>query len=913
MSSILDNILDKIASTYKSTKDKENTNLYAFLNSVVQELDNASERTQRTKNDSYISVSVTDEPVVSSGGDFDKLSKESIFEITSVSLNLKQQLIENERATSVDSKTVRTNYLIKEVSGVWLANDIKHHGTNYYTGGSFSRNTITLGSDLPATNTDVVVTYDGSVQDIVDPRNYQTASFVEVLHEDAIVKTEDPWTLIVRNSPVISVRSVYNLTRKELYTVVKFNNNEIKISGKAQPKDSDVLQVDYEWGENSIDWTPGRGLLRSSDGGTTWNTVPLFTALERKAINDIEFVGSALWVATNDGLYKTTSDGVFWTIYKVDGVYSAVEKVQEKVTGFRSNIINEIASANGVIWVATSQGLSKTANNGSTWRTYTTSHGLPSNNIKTVVINDSTVFVGTDKGIAFSSNGGSSWTSRSVSDGLINNNVTSITFQNSFSKIWVGTSDGLSCSVNEGVTWKSFKRDGIYGDDRKRESRNGKYFESGLGSSFINCVYVEPTEDKVWVGTSDGLSYYNSNLDTFETYKRDGFYKVSDDINNPRYGYLERVNLSLSGLKSNKVLRITSNTFLWIGTDNGISKTQYLAGPNLDIGESFEETSQMTWLLKKHVNNEKVVNVVKCLVLNSGDLWVGIDARVKAGETYYVSYKYGARWSALINNFGKLINLYPTGMTKELYRKTLIGLFQAYVKGPTYDGVKTLIETFTNYSPLINETYKEYWLLGRDVLNPQLPEFNGKLRYKPVITKNGIVMTESATLRYPTHPYLSTKEGTLEFWIVPMWNGSDGRVHYFFDISQEGLNKNRISFYKGSDNNLHFVIFDKVGHKHEASCSVSTWEVNSRYFVTLTWRLGSGSDFMNIYVDGNLSSKVKYGTGFKYGTGVKYGQTADVFPQTTNTFYTEDLNNWMYIGCSSDPLRTTVKEKIKRI
>lgn len=64
-----------------------------------------------------------------------------------------------ETCTSNTSTQITVNHIVRHVQGVWLATDINHVGTNYFTGGSFTGNTITLGTPLPTANTNVEVVY----------------------------------------------------------------------------------------------------------------------------------------------------------------------------------------------------------------------------------------------------------------------------------------------------------------------------------------------------------------------------------------------------------------------------------------------------------------------------------------------------------------------------------------------------------------------------------------------------------------------------------------------------------------------------------------------------------------------------------------------------------------------------------
>ena len=64
-----------------------------------------------------------------------------------------------EQAISSAVNTVSTAFDIQQVLGVFLASDITMTGTNYYTGGSFNGKVITLGTNLPAANTSVLINY----------------------------------------------------------------------------------------------------------------------------------------------------------------------------------------------------------------------------------------------------------------------------------------------------------------------------------------------------------------------------------------------------------------------------------------------------------------------------------------------------------------------------------------------------------------------------------------------------------------------------------------------------------------------------------------------------------------------------------------------------------------------------------
>ncbi|MDF1696901.1 MAG: S8 family serine peptidase [Saprospiraceae bacterium] len=57
----------------------------------------------------------------------------------------------------INSTTVNATDNLRHVNGVWLTTDPSHSGTNFFTGGSFSGNTISLGTALPPGTTTVEI------------------------------------------------------------------------------------------------------------------------------------------------------------------------------------------------------------------------------------------------------------------------------------------------------------------------------------------------------------------------------------------------------------------------------------------------------------------------------------------------------------------------------------------------------------------------------------------------------------------------------------------------------------------------------------------------------------------------------------------------------------------------------------
>jgi len=95
---------------------------------------------------------------------------------------------------------------------------------------------------------------------------------------------------------------------------------QIGVSGIAiDYSDSDIIYIATGDDDNSDSYSIG--VMKSENGGATWNTTDLDTSNSPTDMNDIYMNpndSDMLWVATNGGVYKTTDSGTNW-IEKLDG------------------------------------------------------------------------------------------------------------------------------------------------------------------------------------------------------------------------------------------------------------------------------------------------------------------------------------------------------------------------------------------------------------------------------------------------------------------------------------------------------------------------------------------------------------------------------------------------------------------
>lgn len=94
------------------------------------------------------------------------------------------------------------------------------------------------------------------------------------------------------------------------------NLPQIGVSGIAiDPNNSNVIYITT--GDCDASDTYSIGVLKSIDGGVTWNTTGLTFTTTNKLAGDIVMNptnSNMLWAATTDGVYKTTNGGINWTL-----------------------------------------------------------------------------------------------------------------------------------------------------------------------------------------------------------------------------------------------------------------------------------------------------------------------------------------------------------------------------------------------------------------------------------------------------------------------------------------------------------------------------------------------------------------------------------------------------------------------
>jgi len=147
-------------------------------------------------------------------------------------------------------------------------------------------------------------------------------------------------------------------------------------------------------------WPHGTGILRSRDGGVTWDTVN--TGLTDKSVLSLEVTETHLFAGTESGVFVSSNSGESWTAAN---------------SGLVGSQINAMAFQGSSLFAATGYGVSRSLDGGASW-TYVNS-GLPIGVVFTVATLGNCIYLGgynpglyQDGALFYSTDQGSSWVPR---------------------------------------------------------------------------------------------------------------------------------------------------------------------------------------------------------------------------------------------------------------------------------------------------------------------------------------------------------------------------------------------------------------------------------------------------------------------------------------------------------------------
>ena len=274
------------------------------------------------------------------------------------------------------------------------------------------------------------------------------------------------------------------------------------------PAGHDVLSIavvnkDIAWAATNLSIIgpiPGNNvskILKTTNGGTTWQTYNLSAATGRAGLEIYAIDSLVAWITTasyaglpND-LYKTTDGGNTWVL---------------KTSGYEASLFIRFFDAeNGIIW--NRHRLAMTTNGGNTWTTSTVSGFASNENFGSASINNAWATVGdsiwggtTLSRIAFSPDRGVTWqfqNLQSVPNFGTKVWIVSVAFKDARNGIAMGYNSNttfvyLAKTTDAGATWSSISATYPF--------TNGSAIE-----------YVRGTKGTYIIGDFGGLSAYTTN------------------------------------------------------------------------------------------------------------------------------------------------------------------------------------------------------------------------------------------------------------------------------------------------------------------------------------------------------------------------------------------------------------------
>jgi photosystem II stability/assembly factor-like uncharacterized protein len=216
------------------------------------------------------------------------------------------------------------------------------------------------------------------------------------------------------------------------WSYINTSFNTLSVSAIAlNPLNPDVMFIGT--GEISLYFRPligtpgarasyGMGILKSTDAGLTWNqtgltwTFPQITAVQKIVINPLN--PNTIFAATSEGVFKSLNTGSTW--FRSDSVLMAMDLVMSPTD------TNQLIASHGNLNSSPNPGLYKTTNCGATW--FQLTNGLPATDFGRTSLayspsNSSVVYAGISNastggilGLYKSIDGGNTWSLKSTTN-----------------------------------------------------------------------------------------------------------------------------------------------------------------------------------------------------------------------------------------------------------------------------------------------------------------------------------------------------------------------------------------------------------------------------------------------------------------------------------------------------------------
>ncbi len=289
--------------------------------------------------------------------------------------------------------------------------------------------------------------------------------------------------------------------------------------------------------------TQGGDIYRSTNNGATF----ALSAFGDLAVGAIKTnINGDLYVATLNGLYKSTNGGAFWDLIRIDTCgrvftssaghiyYSArggVFRSTDNGGSFQqvSSRLPLASTPNGFLYSAAGGKILRSTDMGESWFEIATISDTPLFSVYSIFnIGNNTLFTGSDIGVHKSVDGGFVW--GESNNGIRTSDVKTVAANGN--NIFAGTNRSISRSTDNGVTWKN-----LTGGLPTGDVLNIKFSPNGSLFSFIRGLGLYRSDDNGdhWTeltslpdSANTGLIAFNSNSNVFVA----GFRNVYKSTNN---------------------------------------------------------------------------------------------------------------------------------------------------------------------------------------------------------------------------------------------------------------------------------------------------------------------------------------------------------------------------------------------
>ncbi len=263
--------------------------------------------------------------------------------------------------------------------------------------------------------------------------------------------------------------------------------------------------------DEAADLPAGSGLSYTRDGGESWTHVPQpvdpreiidyspTTTVIQNLIYDIAFVDSTIWIASfGGGLRRSDDMGNNWQIVTSDSLFFS-SGVNLNHRAF------SLLNANDTLWVGTADGISKSSDNGLSWKRFVFSNSNEqtiSGNFVTALgwqESSSTIWAATmeaenenhKRGLSRSSDGGKTWERL-----LLDEQIFSYNFAFDGNSIFAAADRGMYYSTDNGGNWNVITA-------LKDYNSGNEIFHEDYYSA---AVQPQNLFNRLWLGSADGLA-----------------------------------------------------------------------------------------------------------------------------------------------------------------------------------------------------------------------------------------------------------------------------------------------------------------------------------------------------------------------------------------------------------------------